>query len=114
LRGGGLSHRLGDQKLAADFLFSMNDSTELKAQVKQMLVENLMLKISAPEIGDDQPLFGPGSLGLDSVDALQLVVALEKNYGLKISDPQGAKKIMRDVNSIVVALQQHLGASAKP
>jgi acyl carrier protein len=92
----------------------MNDSTELKAQVKQMLVENLMLKISAAEIGDDQPLFGPGSLGLDSVDALQLVVALEKNYGLKISDPQGAKKIMRDVNSIVTALQQHLESSAKP
>jgi acyl carrier protein len=99
---------LAAKKPAADFLFSMNDSTELKAQVKQMLVENLMLKISAAEIGDDQPLFGPGSLGLDSVDALQLVVALEKNYGLKISDSQGAQKIMRDVNSIVTALQQHL------
>jgi len=86
----------------------MNDSTELKAQVKQMLVENLMLKISAAEIGDDQPLFGTGSLGLDSVDALQLVVALEKNYGLKISDSQGAQKIMSNVNSIVTALQQHL------
>ena len=70
----------------------MNDSTELKAQIKQMLVENLMLKISAAEIGDDQPLFGPGSLGLDSVDALQLVVALEKNYRLKLSDTEvGAK-----------------------
>jgi acyl carrier protein len=92
----------------------MNDSTQLKAQVKQMLVENLMLKISAAEIGDDQPLFGPGSLGLDSVDALQLVVALEKNYGLKISDPQGAQKLMQNVSSIVAALQQHLEASAKP
>jgi hypothetical protein len=41
----------------------MNDSTELKAQIKQMLVDNLMLKITAAEIGDDQKLFGPGSLG---------------------------------------------------
>jgi acyl carrier protein len=86
----------------------MNDSMELRAQVKQMLVENLMLKISAAEIRDDQPLFGPGSLGLDSVDALQLVVALDKNYGLKIPDSQGAQKIMQNINSIVAALEQHL------
>ena len=91
----------------------MNDSTELKAQIKQLLVENLMLKITAAEIGDDQPLFGPGSLGLDSVDALQLVVALDKNYGLKIPDSQGAQKIMQNVNSIVAAVEQHLSQSTK-
>jgi acyl carrier protein len=85
----------------------MNDSTELKAQVKQMMVENLMLKISAAEIGDDQPLFGPGSLGLDSVDALQLVVALEKNYQLKLSDTEAARKTMQTVNSIAAAIQKH-------
>jgi acyl carrier protein len=85
----------------------MNDSTELKAQVKQMLVENLMLKISAAEIGDDQPLFGPGSLGLDSVDALQLVVALDKNYGLKLSDTEVARKTMKSVNTIATAIQEH-------
>jgi acyl carrier protein len=83
----------------------MNDSTELKAQVKQMLVENLMLKISAAEIGDDQPLFGPGSLGLDSVDALQLVVALDKNYGLKLSDTDVARKTMQSVNTIAGAIE---------
>jgi acyl carrier protein len=83
----------------------MNNSTELKAQVKQMLVENLMLKITAAEIGDDQPLFGPGSLGLDSVDALQLVVALDKNYGLKLSDTEVARKTMQTVNSIAAAIE---------
>jgi acyl carrier protein len=83
----------------------MNDSTELKAQIKQMLVENLMLKISAEEIGDDQPLFGPGSLGLDSVDALQLVVALDKNYGLKLSDTEVARKTMKSVNTIAAAIE---------
>jgi acyl carrier protein len=85
----------------------MNDSTELKAQIKQMLVENLMLKISAAEIGNDQPLFGPGSLGLDSVDALQLVVALEKNYGLKLSDTEVARKVMQNVNTLAAAIQEH-------
>jgi len=85
----------------------MNDSTELKANIKQMLVENLMLKMGAAEIGNDQPLFGPGGLGLDSVDALQLVVALEKNYGLKLSDTEAARKTMQNVNTIAAAIQEH-------
>jgi acyl carrier protein len=88
----------------------MNDSTELKAQVKQMLVENLMLKIGAAEIGDDQPLFGPASLGLDSVDALQLVVALDKNYGLKLSDTEVARKTMRTVGTIAAAIAEKQSA----
>ena len=72
-----------------------------------MLVENLMLQTGAEEIGDEQPLFGPGSLGLDSVDALQLVVALEKNYGLKLSDTEVARKTMQTVNTIAAAIQAH-------
>jgi acyl carrier protein len=82
----------------------MSNPVELKTQIKRMLVENLMLQISPEEIGDDQPLFGPGSLGLDSVDALQLVVALDKNYGLKITDPEVARSILQNVNTIVQAL----------
>ena len=85
----------------------MSNSIELKKQVKQMLVENLMLQTSAEEIGDEQALFGPGSLGLDSVDALQLVVALEKNYGLKLSDTEVARKTMQTVNTIAAAIQAH-------
>ena len=85
----------------------MNDATELKAQIKQMLVENLMLKISAVEIRDDQPLFGPESLGLDSVDALQLVVALEKNYGLKLSDTEVARKAMQTVNTLASSIKEY-------
>lgn len=85
----------------------MNDTPGLKAQIKHLLVENLMLQTSAEEIADDLPLFGPGGLGLDSVDALQLVVALDKNYGLKISDPQAAKGILQNVNTITAAVQKH-------
>jgi acyl carrier protein len=86
----------------------MNNTAELKTQIKLLLVENLMLQSKAEEIADDLPLFGPGSLGLDSVDALQLVVALDKNYGLKIPDPEAAKKILQSVNTIVAALEQRL------
>ena len=85
----------------------MNDTPGLKTQIKHLLVENLMLQTSAEEIADDLPLFGPGGLGLDSVDALQLVVALDKNYGLKISDPEAAKGILQNVNTIAAAVQKH-------
>jgi acyl carrier protein len=85
----------------------MSNSAELKSQIKRMLVENLMLQNAADEIADDQALFGPGGLGLDSVDALQVVVALDKNYGLKISDPETAKKIIYSVNTIAAAVETH-------
>ncbi len=82
------------------------DEKELKQQIKRMLVDNLMLQVTPEEIADDQPLFGPASLGLDSVDALQLVVALDKNYGLKIPDPGAAKEILQSVNTIAAALRK--------
>jgi acyl carrier protein len=84
----------------------MQDANELKQRIKTIMVENLMLQVSAAEIGDDQLLFGPGSLGLDSVDALQLVVALDKNFGLKIPDPGAAKEILQSVNTIADAIQK--------
>ena len=85
----------------------MQDANELKQKIKSMMVENLMLQVTAAEIGDDQALFGPGSLGLDSVDALQLVVALDKNFGLKVADPAAAKVILQSVNTIAAAVQKH-------
>ena len=85
----------------------MANTTTLRQEIKRLLVENLMLQTKAEEIADDLPLFGPGSLGLDSVDALQLVVALDKHYGLKIPDPEAAKKILQNVNTIAAALEQH-------
>ncbi|HEX7569911.1 MAG TPA: acyl carrier protein [Verrucomicrobiae bacterium] len=82
----------------------MNQATELKAQIKKTLVENLMLQIGPEQIGDEQPLFGPEGLGLDSVDALQLVVALDKTFGLKIQDADAARGILKNVDSIAAAV----------
>lgn len=84
----------------------MSDSTDLKREIKQLIVDNLMLKIGPDEIGDDQPLFGPESLGLDSVDALQLVVALEKAYGLKLADSEATRKALQNVNTMAAAVAQ--------
>jgi acyl carrier protein len=84
----------------------MDDPNALKQKIKELMVENLMLQITPAEIGDDQPLFGAGSLGLDSVDALQLVVALDKNFGIKIRDPEAAREILQNVNTIAQAVQQ--------
>jgi acyl carrier protein len=83
------------------------ETGKLRQQLKELMVETLMLQVGPDEIGDDQLLFGPGSLGLDSVDALQLVVALEKTFGFKIADSAAAREILRSVASIVEALQKH-------
>jgi acyl carrier protein len=86
----------------------MEDANTLKARIKTMMVENLMLQVTAAEIGDDLPLFGPGGLGLDSVDALQLVVGLDKTFGVKIADPAAAKQILQSVNTITEAVRQRM------
>lgn len=88
----------------------MDDANALKQRIKELMVENLMLQVTTAEIGDELPLFGPGGLGLDSVDALQLVVALDKHFGLKIRDPEAAKEILRSVNTITQAVQEKLAA----
>lgn len=82
------------------------DDNALKQQIKQLMVDNLMLQMEPDDIGDAQALFGPDSLGLDSVDALQLVVALDKQFGLKIPDPAAAKEILQTVNTIKTAVQR--------
>lgn len=80
------------------------NTDELKQQIKDMMVAELMLQQSVDEIPDDAPIFRPEGLGLDSVDALQLVVALEKKFGLKMADAEAARSVLRDVNSIAAAI----------
>ncbi len=89
----------------------MHVNGTLKRDIKEMMVENLMLQVSSDEIGDEQPLFGPGSLGLDSVDALQLVVALDKKYGLKIPNPESAREVLRSASTIADAVAKHLASA---
>ena len=92
----------------------MESNDTLKAEIKQLLVANLMLQVSADQIGDETLLFGPGGLGLDSVDALQVVVALDKHYGLKIPDPATAKRVLQSVSTIALAVAERRAAETEP
>ncbi len=84
----------------------MSEIPELRQKIKEVLIEELMLQEEPDEIGDNTPLFGEG-LGLDSVDALQLVVALEKNFGLKVDDAEKAKQVLQTVDSIAEAITKN-------
>ena len=72
----------------------------LRDAIKEMMVENLMLKVTKEQIGDSMPLFGPDGLGLDSIDALELVVSLEKKFGVSVPNSEAARKALATVDSI--------------
>ena len=72
----------------------------LRDAIKTMMVENLMLKVPKEEIRDDLPLFGPDGLGLDSIDALELVVGMEKKFGVSVPNSETARQALATVNSI--------------
>ena len=82
----------------------------LRDAIKEMMVENLMLKVSKDEIADDLPLFGPGGLGLDSIDALELVVSLEKKFGVSVPNSETARQALASVNTI----HDYVVANRKP
>ncbi len=81
-----------------------------RQRLKELMISELMLDMTADEIGDDTPLFGPAGIGLDSVDALQLVVMIEKHFGFKMADQDQAKRILQSVNSIAEAVDQKAAA----
>ena len=74
-------------------------------RVKAAIVRSLHLPIPPEDIADDVPLFGAG-LGLDSVDALELVLEIEREFGVKVSDEQLGQRVLRTVNTIVQLLEQ--------
>jgi acyl carrier protein len=85
----------------------MIDMEELIEKLKKEVIEQLNLEDTSPEsIDPDLPLFGEG-LGLDSIDALELIVLLEKNYGLKIEDPKDGKKIFFSIRSMAEYITEH-------
>ena len=70
----------------------------LQTELKESIIEQLNLEDMEPsDIGNDEPLFGDG-LGLDSIDALELIVLLEKDYGIKLTDPAQSREIFVSIN----------------
>jgi acyl carrier protein len=87
---------------------SMPDQAALRSRLKGLIVESLHLEGLTPEsIADDAPLFGAG-LGLDSVDALELVVALEKEYGMRIQSHEVDKSVFASVADLAAFVARAL------
>lgn len=85
---------------------------ELKHHLKENIIKYLnYLSITPDEIGDDMPLFGTG-LGLDSIDSIELVVMLEREYDIKIEDPKEGRKVLVDVNTIADYIEEHRKSKA--
>lgn len=80
---------------------------ELISTLKGQIIEQLNLQHLKPEdIGDDQPLFVEG-LGLDSIDALELIVLLQQKYGIKLANPQDGPQVFKTVRSIAEYITEH-------
>ena len=81
--------------------------TDLKQAVKEMIVQRLKLEgMTAADIEDQAPLFGDG-LGLDSIDALELVLGVEQTFGVKIEDEAAGMKAFRNVESLAAFIAEH-------
>jgi acyl carrier protein len=74
-------------------------AAELKSQIKQLIVDRLKLDVDPATIGDAQPLFGEG-LGLDSIDALELVLGIEQEFGVKVEDEEMGQAALSSVNAL--------------
>lgn len=80
---------------------------DLKLELKNKIIEVLNLEdVAVEEIKDTDPLFG-GGLGLDSIDALELIVLLDKDFGIKLSDPKKGKEIFQSIEVMAKYIEEN-------
>jgi len=84
-----------------------SNQSELCDRIKRMIVKAVKLKIPPERIENTKPLFGPEGVGLDSIDALELVIALEKEFGARISDSSVGRKVLVSVETIAKFIQEN-------
>jgi acyl carrier protein len=83
------------------------ENEDLKRTLKTQIIKYLnLMEITPDDIKDDQILFGE-ELGLDSIDSVELIVLLEREYGIKIQDPKEGRKVLVDVNTMVEYIKAH-------
>lgn len=91
----------------------INNSSKLRKFLKEMIIESLKLEdISVTEIDDDAPLFKEG-LGLDSIDALELVVAIEKNFNVIIEDEDVGKEAFGSIRILAEFIRREYAETGK-
>ncbi|MEM1177829.1 MAG: phosphopantetheine-binding protein [Acidobacteriota bacterium] len=79
----------------------MSDAhAELKSRIRNTIVDRLKLEVAASDINDAAPLFGDEGLGLDSIDALELVLGIEQEFGVRIEDEEVGSKALASVESL--------------
>ncbi len=82
--------------------------TDLRRKLKELLIERLKFEDMTPEdIDDDQPLFG-GGLGLDSIDALEIAVMLESEFGIRVKSESNARENFRSVSALAGFVEQRI------
>jgi len=85
----------------------MQTTAELKEQLKVQIIKFLnLISVKPEDIKDDEPLFGEG-LGLDSIDSIELIVLLGREYGISIQDPKEGRKVLVDINTMAAYIEQH-------
>ena len=76
-------------------------------ELKQQVIDALNLDLTPEQIDDNAPLFGDEGLGLDSIDVLELIVLLERQYGIKITNPKEGKDVFVDFKTMHEYIEQH-------
>jgi acyl carrier protein len=83
------------------------ETVQLKQQLKKQIVEFLnLINVNPEDIKDDEPLFGTG-LGLDSIDSIELIVLLSREYGVNIQDPKEGRKVLVDINTMAAYIEKY-------
>jgi acyl carrier protein len=77
------------------------ENQKLKQELKEKIIKFLnLIDVKPEDIIDDAPLFGEG-LGLDSIDSIELIVMLDRSYGINIKDPKEGRKVLVNINTMV-------------
>lgn len=81
--------------------------SDIIQKLKELLVTRLKLKIGVDKIKEETPLFGPDSLGLDSIDVLEMVIVIKKEFGVEIMDREASEIIFKSVGSIARYIEEN-------